>query len=226
MSRKAWGLLILGGAATAVLFALVRTHVADPGPEDVRLAELPPVAAMPPSLEVPSELLADPEALAQWFQDRVSAELARLEEESARAGRRDGRGPDPRADEASEVSAGPPPRRGERAEEQAPVRIPPQVPAPLREAAAASGLPAETLAAVDWDYVGAVFSGRISGIPNETKAGLPLSDLERLGDVPALEELRAEGDHATLIALGVEESVPWPACLRTGTCRRDPVSSP
>jgi hypothetical protein len=82
-------------------------------------------------------------------------------------------------------------------------------------------------AAVDWDYVEAVFDGRVSGIPDERKAGLSLQELDALGDIPYVEQLRDEKRFEELRELGFEdETVPWPNCLRTGTCRLDRASSP
>lgn len=80
---------------------------------------------------------------------------------------------------------------------------------------------------VDWQYVRDVFAGRISGIPDERKAGISLQELDRIGDVPYLEQLRQEKRFDELQELGFEnENAPWPSCLRSATCRRDRSSSP
>lgn len=80
---------------------------------------------------------------------------------------------------------------------------------------------------VDWGYVDDVFSGRVSGIPDVRRAGVTLQELDRIGDVPYLERLRAEQRYDELRELGFEnENAPWPSCIRSGTCRRDRGSSP
>jgi hypothetical protein len=80
---------------------------------------------------------------------------------------------------------------------------------------------------IDWVYLQDVFEGRVSGIPNETRAGLSLQEIDELGDIPYIEQLRQEERYEELRELGFEnETVPWPSCLRTATCRRDRISSP
>jgi hypothetical protein len=80
---------------------------------------------------------------------------------------------------------------------------------------------------VDWAYLQDVFDGRVSGIPNERRAGISLQEIAEVGDIPYVEQLREEGRFDELYDLGFEnETIPWPACLRTATCRRDPNSSP
>jgi len=80
---------------------------------------------------------------------------------------------------------------------------------------------------IDWQYLRDVFSGRISGIPDERKAGISLQQMDALGEIPAIQALREQERFEELRALGFEnETIPWPVCLRTGTCRRDPASSP
>lgn len=82
---------------------------------------------------------------------------------------------------------------------------------------------------VDWAYLDAVFAGRVSGIPNETRAGLSLVEMDRLGSIPYVEELRAERRLDELRDLGFEDEpgmVPWPVCQRTGTCLRDEDGDP
>lgn len=80
---------------------------------------------------------------------------------------------------------------------------------------------------VNWNYVREVLTGRVSGIPNERQAGLSLQEIDQIGDIPYVEQLRKEQRFDELRALGFEnETAPWPACLRSGTCRRDRASSP
>jgi len=92
---------------------------------------------------------------------------------------------------------------------------------------AATGLDPEEVDRIDWAYLRGVFSGRISGIPDERKAGISLQQMDALGDIPAIETLREQERFEELRDLGFEnETIPWPVCLRTGSCRRDPASSP
>ncbi len=80
---------------------------------------------------------------------------------------------------------------------------------------------------VDWAYVEDVFVGRISGIPDERRAGLSLQELDEVGAIPYVEQLRKEKRFEELRELGFEnETISWPGCLRTGTCRLDRASSP
>lgn len=80
---------------------------------------------------------------------------------------------------------------------------------------------------VDWTYVADVLSGRVSGIPSETLAGLTLPEMDELGDIPYVEQLRQEKRFDELRELGFEnETIPWPVCIRTGTCGLDARSSP
>lgn len=80
---------------------------------------------------------------------------------------------------------------------------------------------------INWSYLQDVFEGRISGIPNETKAGINLQEIDEFGDIPYIEQLRRERRYEELRDLGFEkETTPWPACLRKGTCRLDSASSP
>lgn len=80
---------------------------------------------------------------------------------------------------------------------------------------------------VNWFYLQDVFQGRISGIPNERKAGVSLQVMDELGDIPYVEELRREKRYEELRDLGFEnETVPWPDCLRKAACRLDSASSP
>jgi hypothetical protein len=115
---------------------------------------------------------------------------------------------------------------------------PSELRAPVRVAAAETGRPAggesgESSSSrggdrdIDWVYLQDVFEGRVSGIPNETRAGISLQEIDQLGDIPYIEQLRQDERYEELRDLGFEnETVPWPSCLRTATCRRDRVSSP
>lgn len=80
---------------------------------------------------------------------------------------------------------------------------------------------------IDWAYLEDVFSGRVSGIPDERRAGISLQEMDRIGGVPYVEELRQEKRYDELRDLGFEnETTPWPMCIRLGVCRRDRASSP
>lgn len=80
---------------------------------------------------------------------------------------------------------------------------------------------------VDWSYVDDVLSGRVSGIPSERRAGLSLQELDAIGEIPYVERLRKEKRFDELRELGFEnETIAWPVCLRTATCRLDRASSP
>jgi hypothetical protein len=80
---------------------------------------------------------------------------------------------------------------------------------------------------IDWAYLEDVFDGQVFGIPNERRAGISLQEIDELGDIPYIEQLRAERRYEELLDLGFEEgTAPWPVCLRTASCRRDPASSP
>jgi hypothetical protein len=65
-------------------------------------------------------------------------------------------------------------------------------------------------ARVDWPYLEDVFDGRVRGIPNERRAGLSLQEMDGLGEVPYLEQLREEGRFDEVAKLGVEQE-PAPA---------------
>lgn len=52
-------------------------------------------------------------------------------------------------------------------------------------------------------YLKDVFEGRVSGIPNERKAGISIREMTQLGNVPYVEQLRREGRIAELEELGV-----------------------
>lgn len=99
-----------------------------------------------------------------------------------------------------------------------------------RSAARARGAASNPSAAserVNWAYVTDVFEGRVSGIPDERRSGISLQEMDDLGDIPYVEQLRKEKRFDELSELGfLNETVPWPACLRTGTCRLDARSSP
>jgi hypothetical protein len=167
----------------------------------------------------------DPEALAGWFQERVMQEY----------GGETPAAPAPRARPA--VAAGPSrsaavrPARAGRADAGLPDARRPDARRPGRPAPEQPRSPEERFAGrdVDWAYLEDVFSGRVSGIPNERRAGLTLQEIDELGEIPYVEQLREEGRGEELAELGFDEAeLPpaWPACLRTATCRRDGRSSP
>jgi len=58
----------------------------------------------------------------------------------------------------------------------------------------------------NWTYLEDVFAGRVSGIPNERKAGISLAEMTRLGDVPHVQTLRREGRLEELNDLGLGPS--------------------
>lgn len=94
-------------------------------------------------------------------------------------------------------------------------------------ARAADSVESKANTRINWRYVEGVFEGRISGIPNERQAGISLQEMEELGDIPYVHQLRKEKRFDELRDLGFEnETVPWPECLRTATCRLDRASSP
>jgi hypothetical protein len=192
------------GTLGAVAVFLVATWE-PPGAEVA--PDLAPAAPLPAAREsVPPA--DDPEALAAWFQDQVTRHLGDSEASAQRG--------EARRAALADVGA----RR------------------PVRLASAGAAPPFETERGgwnpsgrgdrdIDWAYLQDVFDGRVSGIPNETRAGISLQEMDELGDIPYVEQLRREKRYQELYELGFEnETTPWPACLRKGTCRRDPVSSP
>jgi hypothetical protein len=60
---------------------------------------------------------------------------------------------------------------------------------------------------VDWTYLHDVFQGRVSGIPDQRRAGISLQQMDELGDIPYVEALRSEGRLAELRDLGFEPTV-------------------
>lgn len=220
----------VGVAVLAVRSVRIAGFAAAPGPDAVAAVPAAPPTQAPPQ---------DPEALAAWFEREVRRELARGE-------RPDGAGEDPMARARTGLGGAPGVARGATraggtpdgpGSEAAPgPRGAPRAEvAGVPEAALRAGLdpeavravvPAARRDAVDWDYVAAVLAGRVSGIPDEQRAGLSLQELDALGDVPFVEELRQRGDRGELVRLGLAESHGWPACVRPGTCRTDPASWP
>jgi hypothetical protein len=170
----------------------------------------------------------DPEALATWFQDRVTRHL-----EASKASARPG---EVRRAAPAEVGAGPPIRvasarapRQEAAQgaRQSTQRTTRQAVRPAGTGRAESDPSEYSDRDIDWFYLQDVFDGRISGIPNERKAGISLREIDELGEIPYVEQLRQEQRYEELRDLGFEdETTPWPACIRKGTCRRDSASSP
>ncbi len=199
----------------------------EPAPAPRVAASPSPVSSPPPA--APAEASGeDAEAVEAWFRAAVLEELER-----------DGR-------DAGWGAGAPGPADvrlvGTPADDETPIEVAAAGPTPeeRRAARAAQGsavlreMEAEgRLAAVDWDYVDDVFQGRISGIPSEHRAGLTLPELDRLGEIPYVEQLREEGRADELRELGLGNgsdartpSVPWPECVRLGVCRRDALSSP
>ena len=170
----------------------------------------------------PPDVARDPEALAAWFRERVRRELAAGTSRPA---------------SGSLVREGPQGNlapRGRRRAESGDAEARPyapaagaSVPSHFQAAARAAGLAPEALAQVDWHYLEGVFQGRISGVPNPIRVGLDLQEIDQLGDIPYVEKLRWEERFEELRDLGFEnETVPWPACIRIGACRKDRRSSP
>lgn len=65
---------------------------------------------------------------------------------------------------------------------------------------------------VDWEYLEDFYSGRVSGIPSETRAGATLQEIDAAGEVPYFERLRQEGDYAELSDLDLPEQRNLPLC--------------
>jgi hypothetical protein len=147
----------------------------------------------------------DPEALAAWFQERV---MRHLDPSDSSVGPGD-------SHRASPVGSG----------IRAPVRIA-SAQVPHRADAERLERGSSDQGDIDWEYLQDVFDGRVSGIPNERRAGISLQEIDELGDIPYVEQLREERRYEDLLDLGFEEgTVPWPECLRSAGCRRDPGSS-
>ena len=190
--------------------------------------ELPSVSAAPPSApadDAPTLGAApeDPEELAVWYEAQVRDALdptrreerrphgevavASLEAPARVRGSAAGAGP------RTNGEAAPAPTPDKRLNSCAPDDMPPE----LRDNPN-----------INWSYLCDIFAGRVTGIPNEQKAGLTIPEIDQLGEIPYVEELRADPERASeLRDLGFRDELPgWPACLRTGSCRRDPESSP
>jgi hypothetical protein len=148
----------------------------------------------------------DPEALAVWFQEGV---MQHLEPGGSSFG------PGGTHRDTSVVSG-----------IRAPIRIASAQVPHRADAERVEGGPSER-SDIDWAYLEDVFDGQVFGIPNERRAGISLQEIDELGDIPYIEQLRAERRYEELLDLGFEEgTAPWPQCLRTASCRRDPASSP
>jgi len=81
-------------------------------------------------------------------------------------------------------------------------------------------------ASANWEYLEDVYAGRISGIPSEQRAGVSLRQMDEMGSIPYVEELREDLRIDELEELGLVDPPteptrhPWPICVRTGTCRK------
>jgi hypothetical protein len=171
-------------------------------------------AGVAQSLARPAAVAPDPstdndEALAAWFQDQVMLHLERGEAASQPGDlRRAAAGGDIVSPHPFQVASA-------------------RAAGPSDEERAGSVASERSRRQINWSYLEDVFEGRISGIPNETKAGINLQEIDELGDIPYIEQLREEGRYEELRELGFEnETTPWPACLRKGACRLDSASSP
>jgi len=168
-----------------------------------------------PSSGAASPAAESPERRAARFQERVLRELRAMHSPAS-----DGAGPPVAAGSSRRASAGNGPSELVLGTSGGPSDLP-------EARLAATGLDPEDVERIDWEYLRGVFSGRISGIPDERKAGISLQQMDALGDIPAIESLREQERFEELRDLGFEnETIPWPVCLRTGSCRRDPASSP
>lgn len=151
------------------------------------------LGAPPPTRAGIAEDEPDPAAR---FREQVLRELGPRASQAPRA---DGRGPSQasRTQETPEVarrqaSAPPGSRPPRRAEIEGPARRA-EIEGSARRA--------------DWEYLEDVFAGRVSGIPNERKAGISLQEMARLGPVPHVDALREQGDLEALRDLGFEPAV-------------------
>jgi hypothetical protein len=218
-------LISLGLAALGALVALLMAGPEMPGFQRLAAAVTPevlmprladdgsasPYGAVPaaprPAEGAPAAPPESPEALAAWFREEVMGELERGSTVGPGARRR-------AAASGSRVRSA--------------VRPASAAASPPRDSAGASSDDSgQSGPDIDWAYLRDVFAGRISGIPNETRAGISLQEMDELGDIPYIEQLRQEERYEELRDLGFEnETVPWPDCLRTATCRRDRASSP
>ncbi len=205
------GLILVGAAAGGAGLWAARPDAGPPPqvmPEPSRVA-VPPVSAAPPMATTEPEL-------ASWFEKQVVRHLEpTLTARRAAGGEREPHDEAGTADRAE--------RSGRKAsyslqerranERNTPARTKRQE--ALREELANDPN-------VDWDYLDAVYAGRISGIPNERKAGVPLREIDALGEVPYFEELREAGDIATLDSLDLPHQRNFPVCEMVSG-RRFPV---
>jgi hypothetical protein len=91
-----------------------------------------------------------------------------------------------------------------------PATAPPQDPEALAswfESQVRRELGARAHEGIDQAYLRDVFAGRVSGIPDERRAGLTLQEMDALGDIPYVEALRNEGRLDELRELGFEPTV-------------------
>jgi hypothetical protein len=191
-----------GEVASEVEMARPSADVSLPSaPTATRREQRPAEATRPPPTD-------DPEALAAWFEDQVMRHL-------------EGNGTTTRAEDVHPATLGD-------LRNRPPIRVATAWPAPPASVERAGPDPSERRDRdVNWAYLQDVFEGRVSGIPNEAKAGISLQEIDELGKIPYIEQLREEERYQELRDLGFEnETLPWPACLRTATCRRDHASSP
>ncbi len=153
-------------------------------------------ASRPPTLD-------DPELLATWFEAEMRRELAR-EGGAERPAGNEPRPSEPvvrrvfaRTNPSPAVSAGPPMGRTAHASGDSDARLAREQARRIAELRDREG--------VDWDYVDDVFAGRVSGIPSERRAGLTLEEIDTLGEIPYVQELRDQGREAELRDLGLHE---------------------
>jgi len=205
--RRLYFLIFVGLGAFGALAAIL-VEMPEPADSDGIAARVAQTLVRPGAV-APGASTDHDEALAAWFQDQVMLHL-----EGGEAVAQPG---DPRRGVAEEDLVSP-----------RPFQIGPARAARLAdEERTGSDASQRGQRQINWSYLQDVFEGRISGIPNETKAGISLQEIDEMGDIPYIEQLRQERRYEELRDLGFEdETTPWPACLRKGTCRLDSASSP
>lgn len=205
--RRLHVLVLVGlGASAALAFALLSMPQSDRAKRSIAPIEAATKHGQANSSAPPTD---DPEVLAAWFQQEVTGYLERGKG-SRRTRGAQGTAAAADADRVGYVELA---NAGETRTDRAELTFVHPRELDGRE--------------VDWDYVQDVFAGRVTGIPNESKAGLSLQEMDKLGDIPYVETLREEGRYEELRDLGFDrETTPWPACLRKGRCRLDRISSP
>ena len=210
----------LTGLAVLVLWAVAWAWWPTAPAEPSAVSAAPPAGPVDDAPRGSAEAPEDPDELALWYEARVrdalDLETRRHDERRSAAG-----AAAPRRIPGSAAGAG-----VRIAREEAPTHSPEKRLNTCRKDEAPPDLAARS--GIDWDYLCDIFAGRVTGIPNESRAGLTLPEIDQLGEIPYVEELRADPERTReLRELGFEDETPgWPECMRMGRCRRDPESSP